>query len=620
MRSKSIFLFILIGLVIIFLQIDLLKPVFDIGLTPEDWEFILRYKTFELNPLTKIFEVWASRGAYSTIPIYYLGIVESFTGFNYYFIQLVGVCLKILSTLLIFPLILLVFKNIWLATLTSILFAISYTTTGTLETGVEPSEYLGLLIMNIFLITYYFLHTKYFLNIKWLLLTSFLLFAAVTASVMRVFPLLFFLPLIELFLFLLNSKKYKLKYLLIKLGIIYLPIIFLFYSTPTSASGHFSLPKIISSILEGNWHLLLTPIQGLGHIIPVGKYYNYLGILQVDTFSNYLTFLLGGPLVIFSSASLIASWIISKNPILLFLRIFLLNFVFGLLSYWIIQHRLLIPPDVRLNFDLSRVYPILFGLFILTLAINYFIDWYKEGKKNDLILILWLGPFMALFYITMTYFFTGVNLSFGGAQDHYLLIPTIGISLFLSGILLLLFRRLSTLRLNFVGLLLIMLIITILYGLNREMIYNYFNAANINGRAASGQELIQKRIKQKLRDLDYAKPLLVYFDTSEITDQGPFYSEGLLTPFPFFMHLDGDEVVDGCIGVIYEDSSLTKLKTLITSVDNQLMIKHPFICVDGYNMTTQDLSIRLQDLYAFKIKDSDFIDIKNQLLDQLGAR
>ena len=618
-NSKTLLLFCLTAILIVFLEYDFLKPAFKIGLSPEDREFILRYKTFGPNPLTKILEVWSERGAYTTIPIYYIGIVESLTGFNYSLIQFVGIFFRILATLSIFPLILMVFKNRWLASLTTMLFAFSYTTTGALETGVEPSEYLGLLMMNIFLISYYYLNTKYLLKLNWLIFTSLLLFMAVITSVMRVYPILFFLPAVELFLWFINSTEYKFRHLIIKLAVLYLPFLLLKYFSPLSTSGHLALPTILSKIAEGNWHLILPPIEGLGFIISVGKYYDKFGLLELNTLEEYTVFLLGGPLIIFGAIALIVSWLSTKNPLPFLLRLFTLNFGFDVLLYWITQHRLFIPSQLRLNFDQQHIYSVFLGWFILSLAVNYFITWYNQGKNNNLFLGLWLGPLIGLFYITMTYFFSGLELSFGGSHDHYLLIPTIGTSLFIAGILVLLYVKLSILRFRVAGILLIGFIMLALYQLNRQLIYNYFNNANINGRAAVGQIEIQEKAKQKLK-LDYSKPILVYFDTSDITGYGPFYSESLLTPFPFFMHLQGEKILDGCIGVIYEDYKMVKLRSLVREANKQLTISYPLICVDHHGLNVKNVPIKLEDLYAYKIKDRDFIDIKDQVLHELELK
>ena len=618
--SKTTLIFIITILVVIFLGYDLLKPVLDIGLTPEDREFILRYKILGPNPLSKIFEVWSERGAYSAIQIYYVGILESFTGFNYQIIQLVGVFFRTLATLSIFPLVLLVFKNKWLAALTTILFAISYTTTGSLETGVEQTEYLGFLMMNIFLVAYYYLNTKYLLQFKWLIFSSLLLFIAVMICAIRVYPLLFLLPVIEIYLYLRDGIRFKFKYLITKLVILFLPFLVLVSYSPFSATGHFALPSILSKIAEGNWQLILTPLQGLGFMIPISRYYDKLGLMDLSSFDTYLIFLLGGPLILFGFTALLLSWLIAKNPTSFILRIFFLNFGFDLLTYWIMRNRLLIPSELRLNYDLPRLYPVFFGLFILALAINFFIEWYRKGKENNLLLVLWLGPFLSLFYIAATYAYASLNLSFAGAQDHYLLIPTFGISLLIGGILLLLHNKLSNFRFGLsVSTVLIASIVLILYGFNKELTHNYFNEANIKGRAAVGQVEMQTKIRQKLKGVDYAKPLLVYFDTQEISGDGPFYSEGLLTPFPFFMHLAGEQIVDGCIGVIY-DNKMVKLRKLVKKINNQLVVEHPVVCVYGYNMRTKDVSIKIEDLYAYKIKDKDFIDIKQQVINELKLK
>ncbi len=606
---------------IIFLGYDFLKPAFDIGLTPEDREFILRYKLLGPNPLSKIFQVWLERGAYTTVPIYYIGIVQSIAGFNYQLIQSIGILFRTLTILSIFPLVAIIFRNIWLATFTTILFGFSYTTTGALETGVEPSEYLGFLMMNIFLIAYYFLNSKYLLNFKWLILTSFLLFIAIMTSIMRVYPILFLIPLIEIFLSFLNYKKYSFKYLFLKLLILYLPFLFLIFISSFAGSGHFSLPTIITKVSQGNWHLLLTPLQGLGFMIPVGKYYAYLGILDLSSFANYLTFLLGGPLFVFGFLSIIISITYAKEKLSFFFRIFFTNFGLEILIYWIVQQRLFVSHELRLNFDTQRLYPVFFGLFILSLMVNYLILWLKSDKKLNQLFALWVGPSIALFFIIMTYFFAGLDLSFGGAQDHYLLIPTLGISLFMGGLLLMLYEKLLALRLKFVGILMVIIIFGFLYILNREITHNYFIAANFNGRAADGQQLLQEKIREKFKNYDYTKPVLVYFDTSDIPQYyGPFYSEGLLTPFPILMYSQGEKVVSGCVSIVYEDRKMNKLKKLIKTINSQQVIAYQTACVENNRIVVQDVIYKPENLYALKIKDGDFVDIKDQILEELNLK
>lgn len=619
---KVLLIFGLTASLVIFLGYDFLRPAFDIGLTPEDREFILRYKLLGPNPVSKILEVWSERGAYTTGPIYYIGIVQSIAGFNYQPIQFIGFLFRALAILSIFPLVVFVFRNIWLAMLTTIIFAFSYTTTGALETGVEPSEYLGLLMMNIFLIAYYYLNTKYLLKIKWLIITTLLLFIAVMTSVMRVYPILFLLPFIEVFLFFLNRSKYTFTNLIIKLTVLYLPFMLLVYFSPLSQSGHFTLPTILERIIQGNWHLVLVPLQGLGYLIPVGKYYGNLGALDLSTFNHYLAFLLGGPLIIFGSVCLILSLTSAKNRLSFFFRVFMSNLGLEILTYWISQRRLFVPSQLRLNFDQPRLYSVFFGLFVFSLMINYLIDWFRRGKKNDLLLVLWLGSFISLFFITMTYMFAGLNLSFGGAQDHYLLIPTFGISLMIAGILLALHNKLSKLKYGLTaGIFIISAILLILYLLNKELTHEYFNGVKLEGRAASGQIEMQTKIKEKFKDFDYSKPALVYFDTSDIPQaKGPFYSEGLLTPFPTLMYSQGEKVVSGCIGVIYEDRQMAKLKKLIKTINKQQVLVYQTACVENSRINVKDVIYKQENLYAFKITDRDFIDIKNQVLQELEIK
>ncbi len=611
--TKNIFLFTIVLLLVVLIQYDILKPTLKIGLTPDDWAFIFFYKLLGSNPLSKFAEVWSVNGPYTTVPLYYTGIINSLVGFDFLKMQMVGIFFKILATLVIFPLVLIVFKNRLLAILTTILFAMSYPSAGALETAVQPSEYLGMFGMGLFLITYYYLVKDKFLIWKRIGLATILLIITIAISVMRLYPLLVLIPLIEVYLLIQKPSIVALRTSFLRVFILFLPFILVTLHRPSVILSYIGVvPSVLLKVLEGNWHLALTPLQGMGYTLPFSAHWSLLGLLSIDSFKDYLYFILAGPTIIFGLIILFLSFVTSAKPWRFFLLALCLNLILEILVFFIATHYLTIPIGLRMSFDASRIYSTLFGLFILVLSLVYWIEWKIQGNKDNLLLALWVGPAIAFLFIVLTWMLASENLSFGGAQDHYLLIPELGMSIFIAGLLTLAYKRSKGMAIGA-----IFITLAVFYVLNRDLIYSYFNHVNANGRAAEGQQFIQSRFREGIKDIDLTKPALFYFDTSQLSGDGPFYTEGLLSILPFYMHFRGNDLVDGCVEVLYANEHAHLLQ-FIKLKDNERGFFYRSLCVENGKGGYRELFYKPENFYAFKIKDKDFIDIREEILKELG--
>ncbi len=616
--GSNLFLFFLLLFIVSLIQYDLLRPALEIGLTPDDWAFTFWYKTFGSNPFANLPKVWAVYGPYTTVPIYYTGIIVDFVNFNYKNLQLLSILFKILATLVVYPLILIVFKNKFLAFLTTILFAMTYPSSGPLETAVEPTEYLGLFFTGLFLISYYYL-IKSRTNRMLFITSTVLLLVALGISIMRVYPLLLFLLIIEFYLFIRKPSKVRFKEGLLRLLILFSPIILIILYRPNLVLSYIYQPNtLFSLILRGNWQLILTPIQGLGHILPLNNYWGFLGSIKLKDFSQYLSFFLSGPLIIFGTISLFLSWLTSKNPLGFFITVFIPFLFFGIAIFFITDHRFSLPQQLQMSFDAPRIYPVIIGIFLLILAIAYFIEWFKQGKKVNWLLASWLGIFGAIIFIVMTWLLASTTLSFGGSQDHYLMIPSVGTSLFLASIIIILFEKLNkskaTLLVLFIPL--FSMLIILFYLSNRQLIHDYFDHANLSGRAASGQILLQSRFKEIIKPFNKKEPMLFYFDTSEI-ENGPFYTESFLSSLPFWMRFQGNQLVEGCSEVLYL-SDHKQLLSHIKEISGQKDFYYRSLCFQDGKGQYKSFLYKPENFYAYKLKNKNFIDIKKDLLLELG--
>lgn len=621
--GSNLSLFIILLLLIFWMQYDLLGPAMEVGITPDDWSFIFFYKLLGTNPLSKFAEVWAVNGPYTTVPIFYTGFIHSIFGFDFFKIQLIGILFKTLATLVLFPLTLLVFKNRLLAILTTVFFAMSYPSSGALETIVEPSEYLGMFSMGLFLIAYYHIVKNNLLTLKWLWLTTTLLIITIMLSVMRLYPLLVLILLIEFYLFVQKRSILTLKKSFLRISVLFSPFILITLFSPSVIVSYVGvLPTVLQRILEGNWHLILTPLQGFGHTLPISvNLWKILGLVNMENFGDYVFFILGGPTVIFSLIILFLVFFTSVNRWRFFLLTFCLNFILEILLFFIATHYLSIPIGSRIDFDSLRIYSTFFGLIILVLAFAYWIEWNTVGRKNNLLLALWISPIVAFVFISLTWVLAGINLRFGqGAHDHYLMIPSVGISIFIAGLLTLIYEKSKVIKLGFVKWALrgvIFFILVAFYLFNRDLIHSYFNHANENGRAALGQHLLQSRFRDKIKSIDLSKPTLFYFDTSELSGNGPFYTEGLLSSSPFFMRFQGNELIDGCSERLYFNEH-KQLIPYIKEQNGQKGFLYQGLCIESGKGGYKNIFYTPDNFYAFKLKNKDFIDIKEDLLRELG--
>lgn len=617
----NLFRFFLLAAIVIFIQFDILKPTLEIGLTPDDWGFIFSYKLLGPYPWSKIAEVWTERGPYTTVPLFYTGFINSIVGFDYQKLQIISIFFKTLATLVLFPLVWVVFKNRLLAILATFLFVMSYPSAGALETAVEPTEYLGMFLMGLFLITYFFIVKRNLLSWKWLSLAIIMLIFTTLMSIMRSYPLLVLIPLIEIYLLIQTPSIVRLKAAFLRLLFLSSPFLLITAYRPSVILSYISvMPTVLLKVLEGNWHLALTPLQGVGYTLPFSAHWGIFGLVRISSLKDYLSFVLGGPTIIFGLIILFLSFVTSKKPWRFFLLTFCLNFILETLIYFIATHYLNIPVGLRMSFDSSRIYSTFFGLFILVLAFGYWIEWRIQSEKNNLLLALWLGPAVSFVFICLTWVLAGVNLGFGqGAHDHYLMIPSAGMSIFIAGLLVLIYKKLANKKsiiLQGISIGVIIITLVAFYLLSKNLIRSYFNHVNENGRAAKGQQLIQDRFREKIKNIDPTKPALFYFDTSQLSRDRPFYTEGLLSIFPFFMHIQGNNLVDGCVEVFYDTKQ--KLLDLIKTKDGEKGFVYRSLCVENGTGGYREMFYKPENFYAFKIKNKDFIDIKEETLKELG--
>jgi len=620
--SNPWLLFITTGILVCILQFLLLKMVLKFGLSSEDWLLLFDYRAIgeDGNFLDKLSAIFHTKGIYTTTMIFYIGILESFLKDNSLAYQLTNITFKILATLSLFPLILIVFKRRLLAFLTTILYSISYSSTGALQFVVKGSDYLAIFFMNICLIMYYFsFNTK---RKIFLLLTAVLMLLAFIFSPIRIYPFLLFIFLFEVIFWLRFKGFFGLQKVFFRLVIIFFPFILLLVLFPQSTGGYLNGPSVVYKFLSyGNYQLLLTPFAGLGYTFLPNDYWSIFGKLALDNFKDYFIFLITGPIIIYSILTIFLGFLISKGKTVYWfiLGMITANIIFEIICYFLITNvRGMVGPHVKGFYQIST-YAIFLGFFVISIAISSIILRLKN-KSNVLLSALFIGPIFSSIFLWGTWLIIGENLTFKEGIHWYLIISPIGVSLFLASLMVLGFDRIKEVvnpnlrRILITGLFLIIFPIYLIS--SKEINYTFTNLLDI-GYGAADLNGMKSKVMEHLRSPIGVNNALFYFDTSDdlITPQ-LFYPVTVISGFEQKMHFANGKFVNGCVGIITEKINLQKSIAIKNEVKGFISNS---LCVENFHAVgMKEIFYLSDDLYAFKLKDKYVIDTKESILKELG--
>lgn len=617
-------LFLLVSAVLI--QYHLLSPVFQLGWAQDDWLMRGYYQAIAVHPLKFLLEEIKLFGPYLTQE-YYIGILTSLLGPNYSLFRVFSFIYKTFLALAIYFLVIKVTKDKLLATAAFAFYVISFTSTESIQFIIASTEYLVQLTLCIFLIIYHHLITVNTRSIKWLVLFLLTFMLSIAFSPIRAFPILVIPLLIEFFILALSSKA-NLKDIFIRLAAlspVYILIILMLQiqeKFPTLSS------PVVVSILKGNWYEVVIPFTGLGSLIlPYQSWREMFGPVTTTLstpLNTYLLFILGKPSLIFSLTTFLTSRLLAGNRIAFFFRVILLNYflqISAFLFYLKSENLLLDMSSLEQPFNL---YPAMGGVFIFTLACGFFWEWVKSRKlDNTLLLLLWVGPWFALLVVTMVWFMAYAGFVFSPVH-RYLLIAHFGTILFLAALLRLTLKRILENKSHFQRafyFLLLLVLALIYYKIGYQEIREFYSYPLATGMAAKDNAYMQQRFLQihPLSKIINSEPSIYFFDISEDTRNSHFYSRSFIDPLVYWVTILKQPNRKTCTGVVIDNYE--QLKQAVVNEGNNKVLRLKGSCFNPQTGTvkSQDyVSFKPEYLYAYKIKDKSFIDIRSQLLFNLG--
>ncbi len=616
-RYRNLIILFVFSIPILYLlQYFAVSPVLNYGFTPDDWGLLFFYKSLGPDPLSKIPYVWSLKGAYTTSQVYFIGTLNHFFNLDYQAYQITNIILKTLATLSLYPLILIVFKRRSLAFLTTIIYGLSYMASRSLEYVVKGTDYLAIIPMNIFFIIYYCIVTGRFKGLFWFVLMSLFWFSSLMISPIRIYPILVLVPLIEIYLWIQYRSKKGAFFSIKRLSVLYLPFLLIFLFKPNSILSFLRNPHVLyQPILNGNWHLILTPFQGVGlSVIFSEEWYKIFGNIDLSSLRNYSIFLLGAPLFIFGVLTIFLSVIKFKKRLRFFILTFGISLILFIGFYFIGIHELSISESLRLHFDPARMYPILISGFMLAISFASFVEWKSLGKKDSLLLGLWISTPIILLYTFLIWLLAPFGVGFEGQQGYYLVVPTIATSLFLASFLVIILDKALKQRTSFSRLMVLLtffISLIFIYLTNSYNTYHYYISAGINGRYFSDQEKLFSQILNNLgNNFRSTDTIFFYFDLSEDGQQRTFYAESLFLNLASRLQMKSANASYGCVGVFYED--LPSLAKLVKVKDGIKGFVYPAQCGVAF--------YKINNFYAFKAKNGVLIDTTSEVLKELGFK
>lgn len=593
---KKHLLFLLLIPIVIISQIYLLAPHLQYGLADLDDGSIYGFKKYvriSPNIIGFFTDSYKELGVYSH-QYYYLGILNFFFSSNIEAYHQVTHFFKIAATLSSYPFFYIVTGSSLIAFVSALFFAFSHSAAGSMQLVVTGSDYPAIFVFLIFLSLYFYLVKNGISKLSWVLITLLFFSLAMALSTERIYPVILLLPFIEIFWILRNRSKKSVFISIKRLTILYSPIIIAVMIAPVFLG--LLIPnstRLLQSLSEGRWDLALIPFIALGSTILTHDLWKYTGIVPKENLADFVNQLIYGPLLPILVVTYLVSLILSRKSLRFTFIIILVTLLGSVIShYFSLGH-----PGASVNVAV-------FGFYILGFSLASFIDWMQSGERKYL--GLFLGPFIAFFFIFNTWVATmDRDLVFGGVH-RYVTIPSIFISLFLGSILGLMFKKFFRLK-SFRRLFFLVpffLLIIILFTHARELTAA-FSYDLKNGYGIKDKIYMRQQLLPYMNNLKISEPTLFYFDIYTDSANSFYYGNTVISGFnAWTLWLPNVDFRSELTPSYIADFNKLKASVMQKNGIRGIFYENKFF--------------KGENFYAFLLQDKEVFDITDKIKKELG--
>lgn len=618
-KTNLLSFLLLIPLVIV-LQYFILKPHLRYGFADVDWKLLLSFKEYDLlysNPISHLLNAWHGWGIY-VYQFYYIGLIEKLFGLDYKNFQIVTHIFKIIATISVYPVILLATRSKMVAFLATLIYTVAYSAVGVMYTVSTSGLFVAIPFMSLFLVWYWWLINKEKNSIWEILIAVVLFFLTLFLATDRMYPLIPVVLLIEIFWWFKNNYSKKVLFEVIKrlaaFAGIFL-IIFLFNRYDFAGFFGGNTRDTLNRLILGDWQVLIKPLTSFGSLFFPREYWKFFGSPNIDSFFSYLGFIINGPLFLFVALSIFFAVFFSSKKVRFILITLISTFILSILIYMLTTHPSSIPKSLKSHFDIATLIPALLGSFILSLTLALFKEWLDGGKKDNLIISMVGGIVISMVFIVLTWFAADHILVFTGVH-RYLTIPAIGSSLFIAGVIAIVFKKLYTSKLKQVSYLVLLFLIPLIM-FNANIIGQYFKyELEYAGTDAAGHIRMKNKLWSYLTNFSNTEPSIFYFDESADHDNNYFDETTVLASFNFWMRFRGRDIVDSKLTPALLRSNLIcseQRSTCLSTVKELVKEKNG---VKGILYGT--IFYKPENFYAFRFINRDIVDIRPEIVKIIG--
>jgi len=605
-NRERVVLFIFAGLIIISQSI-ILKPHLEFGFSPDDIWLFSDFSALQPNPFLKFLQIWDAVGPHTANPLYYNGTLFSLFGFDYLSYQVAALIFKILSIISFYLLIQLVFKNYLLSFVSGLVYSMHYGSVGSMEMVTRTQDYLVITGINAFLILFYLINFKKLTSILWLILSSITLFCAFFINPIRAYPIFPFILLLTILQISRNKSISNLNNTAKNLIIIFLPYVLLFSLFGTGGVFYANTLSIIHKVFAGNLQMLLSPFTTLGSLFLTGGSLRFISSATWNL-NSFLSYFLLGPLIIFGITTIILSRIISRRPLGFICYVLITNFILEFLIFLAIDAGRRLPSGLQMSYDASTYAPsAVLGIYILTLTILIFKEW-LDDKQNIYLGLYLLGMSFAIIFVWCIWILQDYGYIALGING-YSTIPSMGVSTAIASIFVLAYLELKKQQNLRSQALFIFLLIIPYFFFSNDKIQTYLQKSLDNGMKASDQVSLKNKFWQLVKNQNPCDNFF-FLDTKGDYPNGYFYSFIMIDRFDRWYSLYGPyHSKKNCpVALLMNDEE--KLSSFYISKEDR----------KGFMSRDFEGKLKffpLEKFYAFKLKDRNIFDIKEEVLKKI---
>lgn len=605
---------VLLVLLVWWINIIFLSQASKWGMNGHDWEYLLYYDSFRGNELDNFSRIRADLGnPYFTQIVYYLGTLKQVFGLDQTTFKLVDIFWKSLAALSSGWLAYKLTKEKLFALLAIFFFTIFPSTAGPLNFIMSGINFL--IIPFMCLSVYFYIQSAK--NPKKILLASLFFYLALIAGPARAYlilPVPFFIELFRL------RRSFKPFVFLRRLAIFYLvPYLTLQSNTATFNPMHEVL-RHIKLVADGNLYTFSMPFQMISTLFVdqsiLKSMSTLMGFIVINIILLVFSVFLG--YVVFGKQQLRSFAFKVLIPTLLLEGIF---YFLGLLSSNFTGKVPFLDPEGR-PYLIESLNPTIFqvaiGGYIFILGLNLALEWWRNQRANKTLMVI-VGAWFWLIFSELEMFLTSYRWEMiYESNDRYIVVCSLGAVIFAAGIFALSFKALTKLRnLNIrrLSISLLMMTLLLIVWKDYEYLHNFFyNWNEIQGGSAYWQDTMYHRFLNKFGKENLSKPIFLYIDMGVGTfNQGSFYN---LLGFRIFYDENGNLIRDNC-KVVINDINIAK-KTYTVNNNGEKGFLYETKCIAPYISTVgKQVFYPLSNFYAYRMKNKDFIDIKDEVISHL---